>query len=152
MLPSKTSLRTDLKSRLAAAVIRLPEAGSATRILIIDQDRKLGVTLSFMLAARRFDEVRAVRSARRAVAVAEQFQPEIVFLDVELPDGGGIPLARQLVARDARKPRPRLIALTKNAVDAAYDQLRAAGFERLLLKPVSQDDLDRIMGISRTAA
>ena len=152
MLPSKTPLRTDLKSRLAAAVIRLPEAGSATRILIIDQDRKLGVTLSFMLAARRFDEVRAVRSARRAVAVAEQFQPEIVFLDVELPDGGGIPLARQLVARDARKPRPRLIALTKNAVDAADDQLRAAGFERLLLKPVSQDDLDRIMGISRTAA
>ena len=153
MLPSKTRpLHTEQKSRLASAsVARLPNPEATTRILIVDQDRQLGVTLSFMLATRRFDEVRAVRSARRAVTVAQQFQPEIVFLDLELPDGGGILLSRQL-ARDACKRRPRLIALTRLSDDPNYDKVRAAGFERLLVKPVLHEELDKILGISKTAA
>ena len=122
-------------------------AETSTRILIVDQDRQIGMTLSFMLATRRFDEVRAVRSAKRAMAIAERFLPDIVFLDLELPDGGGIPVARQLV-RDASKRRPRLIALTRHPEDPMYDKARAAGFERLLLKPVSHQELDRILGIS----
>jgi len=151
MLPSgNLPLPAEQKGRLAsAAVLRLPELESTTRILIVDQDRQLGVTLSFMLATRRFDEVRAVRSARRAVAVAEQFQPKMVFLDLELPDGG-FPLARQLI-RDACKRRPRLIALTKISEDSMVAKARAAGFERLLVKPVSHEELDTILGLSQAA-
>lgn len=140
------------RSRLAAAaVMRLPELGSSTRILIVDQDRQLAVTLSFMLATRRFDEVRAVKSARRALAVAEQFQPDIVFLDLELPDDGGISVVRQIV-RDVRKRRPRFIALSTHSIDPNYDKARAAGFDRLLTKPISHEDLDKILGITRSAA
>ncbi len=103
-----------------------------------------------MLATRQFDEVRSVRSAKRAKGIAEQFLPDIVFLDLDLPDGGAIPLAR-LLARDASRRRPRLIALTNHSEDPGYDQARAAGFERLLVKPVSHEELDRILGISKTA-
>jgi len=39
------------------------------------------------LAARGYDDVKAVRSAARAVAVAGMFHPAIVFLDIELPEG-----------------------------------------------------------------
>ena len=130
--------------------IRPLQAETLTRILIVDQDRQIGMALGFMLATRRFDEVRAVRSAKRAMAVAEQFQPDIVFLDLELPEGGGIPVAQHLV-RDARKRRPRLIALTKHSEDPMYAKARAAGFERLLLKPVSHQELDRILGISEAS-
>ena len=151
LLSNPRSLHADGKSRLgSAAIMRFAEVGATTRILIVDHDRQVGVALSFMLATRRFEEVRAVRSAKRAVAVAEQFQPELVFLDLDLPDGGGIPVANQFV-RDARKRRPRLIALTKNPEDPMYEQARAAGFERLLVKPVSHEELDKILGISRTA-
>ena len=85
------------------------------------------------------------------MAVAEQFLPDIVFLELELPDGGGIPVARQL-ARDAHKRRPRLIALTKQPDDPMYDKARAAGFERLLVKPVLNEELDKILGVSQNAA
>jgi CheY-like chemotaxis protein len=147
--PWNPPLHAGQKRRLASSLLR-PAAGSAIRILIVDQDRQVGVTLSFMLAARRFDEVRAVRSGRRAIVVAEQFLPDIVFLDLELPDGGGIAVGRQL-ARDSRNRRQRLIALTRHPEDPIYDTARAAGFERLLLKPVSPEELDKVLGIGRTA-
>lgn len=109
----------------------------------------MGVALSFMLATRQFEEVRAVRSPGRALAVAAQFQPDIVFIDLELP-GGVIAVARQLI-RDAGRRRTKLIALSRQVADPAYEQARSAGFERLLTKPVSQDELDNILGISRMA-
>jgi CheY-like chemotaxis protein len=136
--------------RLAsAAITRAPAAGFATRILIVDQDRQVGVTLSFMLSTRRFDEVRAVRSAGRAMAVTEQFRPEIIFLDLGLPDDGSMAVAHK-VARDAHRPRPRLFALTIGAEPAIRDKARAAGFERCLVKPVSHEELDKILGIRAT--
>ncbi len=152
MPPPKIQVETaEQKSRLPPSISRVPAAGFATRILIVDQDRQLGVTLSFMLATRRYEEVRSVRSAGRALAVATQFLPDIVFVDLDLPDGGGIPVARMLT-RDTRGRRPRLIALTKHADDPNYDKARAAGFERLLVKPVPNAELDKILGISKTTA
>src|SRR5690242_1627934 len=133
--------------RLASAAIsRIPAAGISTRILIVDQDRQVGVTLSFMLSTRSYDEVRAVRSVGRAIAVTEQFRPEIIFLDLELPDDGTMALARKL-AHDARRPRPRLFALAKDVEPEIRDTARAAGFERCLEKPVSHEELDKILGI-----
>ena len=152
MTPLKIQTQTaELKSRLPSPISRLPAAGFTTRILIVDPDRQLGVTLSFMLATRRYEEVRCVKSARRAMVVAEQFLPDLVFLDLDLPDGAGIPLARALT-RDAHRRRPRFIGLTKQAVDPDFDNARAAGFERLLVKPVLHDALDKILGIDKAAA
>lgn len=139
------------KTRLASATItRMPAAGFATRILIVDQDRQVGVTLSFMLSARRYDEVRAVRSAGRALAVTEQFRPEIIFLDLDLPEDGTMAVVRRL-AHDSRRPRPRLFALVLDAEPQVRDRARAAGFERCLVKPVSHEELDKILGIRAIA-
>jgi len=138
------------KSRLASAVVtRVPPAGFSTRILIVDQDRQVGVSLSFMLSARSYDEVRAVRSAGRAMTITEQFRPEIIFLDIQLPDDGTMAVARTL-ARDTRRPRPRLFALASGSEPTVRDKLRAAGFERCLEKPVLQEELDKILGIRVT--
>lgn len=143
---------TATKSRLPSAISRLPAATAEVRILIVDQDRQVGVTLSFMLATRQFDEVRSVRSAKRAMSIAEQFLPDIVFLDLDLPEGGAIALGR-LLARDARsRRRPRLIGLSNHSAGPHYDKARAAGFERLLVKPVAHEALDEILGIRKTAA
>jgi CheY-like chemotaxis protein len=151
LLPKTHTQSVDLKSRLPPTISRLPAPAFDTRILIVDQDRQVGVTLSFMLATRRFDEVRSVRSTRRAMAVAEQFLPDIVFIDLDLPEGGGIPVARWL-AREARRRRPRLIALTNHSADPSHDEARAAGFERLLAKPVLHEELDKILRIGAPLA
>jgi len=148
MLASNSlSLYAESKSRLMSTTLkRSPPADNATRILIVDQDRQVGMALTFMLSAQQFDEVRAVRSTERAVKVIDQFRPEIVFLDLELPDGGAFAVARKL-ADDARKPRARLIALSVDAGSPVREKARAAGFERCVAKPVSHEELSLILGV-----
>jgi CheY-like chemotaxis protein len=117
----------------------------ATRILIVDHDRGIGTSLTFMLTARGYEEVRAVRSARRAVAIAAQFSPSLVFLDIELPENGSIEVAEHL-RKGARQQALRLIALTSSAEHEKREEARVAGFERFMVKPLSQTELDKILG------
>ncbi len=123
-----------------------PEVAVAadTRILIVDRDRGTGKSLTAMLRDNGFDEVRSVLSGARAVTVAQGFQPRIVFLDIDLPDMNAYDLARKLGNRTTQ-PALRLIALTANVDHPAREEARGAGFERFLVKPVSQIELDKVL-------
>lgn len=120
---------------------------STSSMLIIDDDRAASITLSFMLTLRGYTETRAVRSAARALIVANKFRPEIVFLDLDLPNTDTLELARQLRKSSSPHP-PRLVALTSNADHPLRDFTRKAGFERHLLKPCDQVEVDKILRLS----
>ena len=119
---------------------------SSTRILIVDDDRGIGTALTFMLTARGYDQVRAVRSARRAVALADLHRPTLIFIDLDLPGDGALEVAHH-VTRVARQPGPRLIALTIHPEHERRETARIAGFERYLVKPLSQSELDKVLKI-----
>jgi DNA-binding response OmpR family regulator len=124
-----------------------PESGevaSDTHILIVDGDRRVSAALGFMLAVRGYDEVRAVRSASRALAVAATFHPGIVFLDIELPDTASLDLAERL-RRGAHRHAIRLIALTSQVEHPGREAARSAGFERYMVKPLAQGELDKVL-------
>jgi DNA-binding response OmpR family regulator len=123
---------------------------SSTCILIIDDDRQASMALSFMLSARGYTEVRAVRSAARALTVAESFHPGIVFLDFELPDKGSMGLA-ELLRRGAKQHAMRIIALTRSTEHTKREDARVAGFERFLVKPLVQAELDKILRLPAEA-
>ncbi len=150
MLPLEAHLPMRIKKTQYREAFRTATLAANTRMLIVDPDRKIGVALSFMLAARGYDDVRAVRSAARAIAVAGQFLPGMIFLDIEMPDMGSLALAQQL-RRDARQRVVRLIALTGDAEHGMRDEARVAGFERYLTKPVAHEELDKILGKPVTA-
>lgn len=141
-----------LKTRFVRDPVARMPLPPATRILVVDNDRRVGVALNSMLAARGFDDVRVVRSAARALAIAELHKPDLVFLDLELPDLASVAVAQQL-RRDARQRGLRLIALTLHADHDRREEARLAGFERYLTKPVVQEELDKILGeVGTTAA
>jgi CheY-like chemotaxis protein len=123
----------------------------STPILIVDQDRAISTSLSFMLSARGYDDVRAVRSTARAIAVAATFHPGIVFLDIERPETESLDLAT-LLRRGAGHHAMRLIAMTRSVEHELRDDARRAGFERYLVKPLSQVELDKVLRLPRTAA
>ena len=124
-------------------------AAADTHFLIVDGDRQVGRALSFMLEARGYGEIRAVRSVARAESIFGAFQPEVVFLDLDLPDGSSLKLA-ELLRRNSRLRKFRLIALTHDVEHAMREDARAAGFERYLVKPVAQAELDKILCIPAT--
>jgi DNA-binding response OmpR family regulator len=121
-----------------------PGIDQATCILIIENNRAATVALSFMLSLRGYDEIRAVRSAARAVTIAENYRPGLVFLDLELPDTDVPGLAKKL--RGGGRPQTmRLIALTSVAEHPSREAARDAGYERYLVKPCDQNEVDRIL-------
>ena len=130
---------------------RDPPVERTTRILIIEHDRRISTALTFMLSARGYDEVRAVRSAARAIAIAEKFCPGIVFLDIERPDSESLDLAAQLFRRVNRSAL-RLIALTTSLEHGPQQTARPADFERYLVKPLSQMELDKVLRLPSEAA
>jgi PleD family two-component response regulator len=117
-----------------------------TPVLIVDSDRSVGISLSFMLRVAGYDDVRAVRTAARAVAVADKYRSAIVFLEVEVGSDAGYELATQL-RRNAKQRAIRLIALTTDIGHSARGEARRAGFERFLVKPATQAELDKCLGI-----
>ncbi len=78
----------------------------------------------------------------RALELAETFKPEIAILDIGLPVMDGYELVRTLKERDGEC---RYLALTGYGQREDIERASAAGFERLLVKPVDLDILGRVL-------
>lgn len=112
-------------------------------ILIVVDDRLVGRQLARMLTRKGYEGVRAVGTAARALVLAHEFEPGIIFLDLELSDDA-YELARAL-QRQAGHDAHRLIALTPAIEHSTRERARRAGFERWLITPVVQDELDAVL-------
>jgi CheY-like chemotaxis protein len=113
------------------------------RFLIVVDNRLAGRQLARMLMRQGFATVRAVTDAGRALTISQHYQPDIVFLDVDL-EGDAYQLARGL-RQQAGQAELRLIALTNSIEHSTREQARNAGFERWLVTPVTQDDLEGLL-------
>ncbi len=113
------------------------------RILVVDDNRDAADTLGLLLEADG-GEVRVVYDGRAALAMAETFQPTSVLLDLGMPGMDGYEVARRL-RQDERLAGTRIVALTGWGQDADRRQTRNRGFSHHLTKPVSMEDLHRIL-------
>lgn len=112
-------------------------------ILIVVADRLVGRRLASMLTKKGYQGVRAVSSASRALVLAHEHDPGIIFLDLELSDDA-YDLARVL-QHQAGVDSHRLIALTPAIEQSTRERARRAGFERWLVTPVVQSELDDLL-------
>lgn len=113
---------------------------AAVRILIVDDDIKSSNSLELMLHASGHSETRVAYSGHAALAIAAEFHPTVVLVELGLLDMSGYEVARLLRER-AQRHDLRLIALTSSREHAGRELARVAGFERYLLKPVAARDL-----------
>jgi two-component system CheB/CheR fusion protein len=114
------------------------------RILIVDDDIKSSDSLERILHASGYSETRVAYSGHAALAIAEEFQPSVVLLELSLRDMSGYEVARLLRER-GQSHDLRLIALTSSREHAGRELARVAGFERYLLKPVAALDLSQLL-------
>jgi CheY-like chemotaxis protein len=113
------------------------------RLLIVD-DHPDTAEATAQLLALHGHETRAARTcaeARAAVGGPAPFVPDVVLLDLLLPDGDGIVLATELCHR--LPVRPVLIALTGRP--GLEEQCRCAGFDHYLLKPADPEALAELI-------
>src|SRR5664280_1942301 len=68
------------------------------RLLIADDDPVARSALSIQLGAD-FELVGTAKEAEEAIAVAEQQEPDVAIIDVQMPAGGGLRATREIHAR-----------------------------------------------------
>jgi CheY-like chemotaxis protein len=116
------------------------------RILIVDEDMNTADSLELILHASGYPHTRVAYSGHEALAIAAEFQPELVLLEINLPDMNGYEVAQSL-REQAGRDDLRLIALTSSRQHAGRELARVAGFERYLLTPVAPLDLLQLLQI-----
>ena len=121
-----------------------PTASRKLRILVVDDERDLVITLATLLR----DEghvVDGAYSAQDALTTVKQFNPDVVLLDIALPDGSGYAVAEHIRRRYGDK-RPMLIALTGVYARPPHDKLhRIVGCDHFLTKPFAIDEVLRLI-------
>jgi PAS domain S-box-containing protein len=122
-------------------------AAARKRVLIVDDNQDAADTLAMLLQLDGH-ETQAVYTSREALEQGQSFHPDIMLLDIGLPEMNGYEVARKLRSQPALKAI-RLIAVT--GYGQAVDRVRAreAGFDDHLMKPVESAALARALaGVS----
>jgi len=113
------------------------------RILIVDDNRDSADSLAFLLSEAGHD-VRTLYDGPSASSAAEAFRPQLVLLDIGLPQMNGYEVARQL-RKSAELRNVTLVAFTGYGRDEDRQQTREAGFDYHLVKPLDAAALERII-------
>jgi DNA-binding NarL/FixJ family response regulator len=109
------------------------------RVMLVDDHEVVRMGLRTLLERReRFIIVGEAGTIAEAVAVAHQAQPDVIVMDIRLPDGTGVDACREI---RSEHPETRVIMLTSYADDEAIYGSIMAGASGYLLKQTRGQNL-----------
>jgi CheY-like chemotaxis protein len=111
------------------------------RVLIADDERDTLLTLG-LLCRDAGMEVRMVRSGKSVPPVVAEFSPDVVLLDLAMPDRGGLDIAEELTQRYG-DGCPVLIAVTAYSSEGDRRMAKESGFHDFIAKPYDAQSLLR---------
>ena len=115
---------------------------TAYRVLVVDDDPDVALYTSTVLERRGGCEVRSITNPTLARAAVDEFRPDVVVTDIEMPGMTGLQLIEQLRADQPNLP---VIVMTAHvSVDYAVGALRSQADE-FLTKPIASPDLISIV-------
>lgn len=104
-------------------------------VLLVEQDEEIRALFTTLLTAYGA-KVSVASDAHAALAIATSNPPQAVFSSIVFHDMDGFELCRRLRAR-TETCESLIVALTGYSENKIEEKIRAAGFDRYLLKPVS---------------
>jgi len=122
---------------------------SAETILIVEDNEKSMKLFRDVLEVKGYRTLEATTGAR-AVELATRHLPDVVLMDVQLPDVDGVE-ALHLIRADARTASLPVVAVTAQAMDGDRERFLQAGFDAYLSKPVDIAELLDVVKTARTA-
>jgi CheY-like chemotaxis protein len=106
----------------------------ALRVLVVDDNRDAADALAALLAVHGYS-ASAAYSGADAIRQADESHPDVVLLDIGMPETTGFDVARALRSYK-RAPKPVIVAVTGAAEPSDRLAARMAGFDHYLVKPV----------------
>jgi CheY-like chemotaxis protein len=114
--------------------------------MVVDDNRDAAASLSMLLEAEHHTTLVA-NGGREALRLITAFRPDIVFLDIGMPDMSGYEVARA-IRQTPELGNPVLVALT--GWGGAEDRLQAkkAGFDEHLTKPADLSTIEQLLSLA----
>ena len=108
---------------------------AGAQILVVEDNEKNMKLFRDVLVATGYRTLEATTGGE-AVALATEHSPDLVLMDIQLPDIDGIEALGRLRADDRTASLP-VLALTAQAMEGDRERFLAAGFDGYLSKPVN---------------
>ena len=115
------------------------KASNLPLVLIVDDNDRNRKLARDVLGAAGFRTLEAT-TAREAIALAVEHLPDVILLDLRLPDVDGTEAVRMLAAEPRTSGIP-VVAVSAMRIDAREGWLSDAGFVGYIQKPIDADQL-----------
>ncbi len=113
--------------------------GRSCRVVVIDDNYDDVRTTALYLQSMGHKVDYAI-NGYAGLDVAMRFKPDVVFVDLRLPDVDGATIARE-IRNEPRLKRVRVFAITGSVQQEDWDRALEAGCEQVFIKPVDPDVL-----------
>ena len=120
--------------------------GNALRVVLADDHHFFREGLRGMLESAGVSVVGEARDGAEAVALAAELKPDVVVIDLDIPDAAGAEALRRIATAS---PEARVVVLTASAEEAEVLEALEAGACSYILKDTQADEL--VGGIRQTA-
>jgi response regulator NasT len=118
---------------------------SALRVLLAEDESAVAASLAAQIRGLGHEVVGEAGTGREAVLLAEELRPDIVLMDIKMPDLDGIEAARRI---SERTPLP-VVFLTGHLDQALLEGAVEAGGMAYLLKPATSEQLQAALGLAQ---
>lgn len=107
---------------------------AGVRILLVDDSRSVSEAIRIMAirSGARIRRADCLKSASRHLTI---YRPDVLIVDLGLPDGNGANLAAKIVA--APDPRPAVLVISASEEHVTAQAAQAAGADGYIVKPIS---------------
>ena len=117
------------------------------KIMIADDHALFRDSLRSLLEARGLEVIGEARNGREAVELAKKLKPEVVLMDLSMPEMDGLS-ATKLISAD--QPEVKVVVLTASDDDANLFEAIKSGAQGYLLKNLESEDFFNLLdGVSR---
>lgn len=112
-------------------------AEEISRVLIADDNAAIRKYLASQLEVMGFDVVAAATTGKEAVSLYDEFKPNLVIMDIKMPEMDGIEAAKIITGR---MPVP-IILITGHSSGPLVDRAIESGVFAYIVKPITKKDL-----------
>ncbi len=124
------------------------ETGARVRTLLYVEDNPANLQLVEELIARRPDlRLLSAADGSLGIALAREFLPEVILMDINLPGINGIEVMR-ILRRDPATAQIPIVAISANAMPSDIRKGLDAGFFRYLTKPLVVNEFLDALGVA----
>jgi AmiR/NasT family two-component response regulator len=115
-----------------------------TRVLIVEDDALVGEMIQGLLEKMWYVVVGRAVNGRQAVEMTQSTRPDVILMDIKLPDMDGIEATRQIYASC---PTPVVVLTAYDTVELV-ERASAVGVGAYLVKPPDADEMERAITIA----